>query len=713
MTVEAETIIVAVASITLNRTEIEIVKGDTYELIATILPYDATDKTVTWKSSDRSIVTVSEDGVVTGVELGTATVYASSSNGLTAECIVTVVPPVVDVTGITLTNTELLMVEGDTAELLAIVRPDDATDKSVTWSTDDPAIATVDDKGIVTAIKQGVTVITATSANGMKATCKVTVIPRVIAVASITLNRTEIEIIKGDTFDLIATILPDDATDKTVTWKSSDRSIVTVSEEGVVTGVGLGTATVYASSSNGLTAECIVTVVPGVIEVTGISLTNTELLMIEGNTADLIAIVRPDDATDKTVTWSTSDPAIATVDDNGIVTAIKQGNAIITAASSNGIQAVCYVTVVPAIVAVTEITVSHNELTLIEGDFFTLTATIKPDDATDKTVTWKSSDRAVAIVSEDGVVTAVSVGTAVIYASSSNGLTDECVVTVIQREIPVTSISVQPTSLNLAEGETAILTASVGPENATDKTVIWTSANPEIAQVIDGVVTGIKAGTTTITVTSHNGKTASCTVKVYERPSTPKQLLRKGDGTTSTFVVMMDMPDSQLAELGYRFVVGYTDSEGEYKIIAETPLRYCHTTPEIFNNPSNNFWTFAIMEDKDGKVINSNLRHLDGVEEVCFDASVFGYISKGRGGAMIDADDWIKVTPTGVHISTGSADDIHVAVYTVSGVTVYTTTYSGGMAEAEKIELSQFVPGTYVVTVSCGGQMKSKKIVVR
>ncbi len=176
-------------------------------------------------------------------------------------------------------------------------------------------------------------------------------------------------LIEGDNHTLIATITPEDATDKTVTWKSSDPGIATVSEDGVVTAVSVGTATIYASSSNGLTAECAVTVKPGVVAVTGISLTNTELLMKEGQVTDLIAIVRPENATDKTVVWSSSDEQIVTVDQNGVVTAIKQGNAIITAETANGIKAVCYVTVVPDIIAVTGITLSEYELTLIEGAY--------------------------------------------------------------------------------------------------------------------------------------------------------------------------------------------------------------------------------------------------------------------------------------------------------------------------------------------------------
>ncbi len=206
---------------------------------------------------------------------------------------------------------------------------------------------------------------------------------------------------------------------------------------------------------------------------------------------------------------------------------------------------------------------------------------------------------------------------------------------------------------------------------------------------------------------------AYCTVIVHERPLTPKQLLRKGDGTTCTFVTMMDIPDTELSRLGYRFVVGYTDVEGNSKIITETPLRYCHTTPEIYNNPSNDFWVFAVFENEDGTTVNSNLRHLDGREEVCFDASIYGYTPNGSRFAGIDGDDWIKVTPTGLHISVPGIEETHVAIYTTAGVQVYSKSYTGETLIIEEIKLNQFAHGTYVVAVNCGGKMKSKKIVIR
>ncbi len=796
VTVEPD--IIAVEKITLNRDTIELVKADTFTLIATVLPEDATDKSVTWASSDRAIATVTQDGLVTAEGVGTAKIYASSSNGLTAECVVIVTPGVVAPESITLSNSELLMYEGHTADLIAIVRPEETTDKTVTWASSDEAIATVDANGLVTAIRQGKTVVSATTVNGLTATCDVTVIPEVIAVEKITLNRDTIELVKADTFTLIATITPDNATDRTVTWRSSDLAIATVSQTGLVTAEGVGTTKVLASSSNGLTVECVVIVKQGEVAPESITLSNYELTLREGRTADLIAIVRPEETTDKTVTWASSDEAIATVDANGLVTAVKQGKAVVSATTVNGLKANCDVTVIPDIIAVEKITLNRDTIELVKADTFTLVATIIPENATDKTVTWRSADRAIATVSETGLVTAVGVGTTKVLASSSNGLTAECVVivtpgvvdptgitlsnyellmregytadliaivlpadatdksvtwtssdvsiasvddkglvtavrqgvcivtattvnglkatctvTVVPVVIPVASIDVTPKMLDLMEGETFPLTATVTPDDATDRTVTWKSSDRAVATVSeDGVVTATGAGQAVIYVSSSNGLTVECHVTVHSRPLTPRKLLKKGNGTTSTFVILMDIPDAQLAELGYRFVYGFTDPRGESAVIGETSLRYCHTTPDIFNNPDYDFWAFAFIEDAAGNIVNSNLRHLDGSEEVCYDVSEYGYGSRS-GIGTIAGDEWVRVTDTALELSLTGAGDKSVAVFNVSGMTVYYKTYASGTAVRDVVDLARFASGAYIVAFDCDGVVRTMKIVVR
>ncbi|MDE6631411.1 MAG: Ig-like domain-containing protein, partial [Muribaculaceae bacterium] len=333
-----------------------------------------------------------------------------------------------EVTGITLSNTKLSLTEGETATLTATIAPENATDKTVTWTSSDTSVATVSDKGVVTAVKAGTATITATSANGKTANCTVTVAANIISVESVAISKTELSLTEGDTANLTATIAPENATDKSVTWTSSDEAVATVSADGVVSAVKAGTATITAASSNGKTATCTVTVTAKVIDVTGITLSDIDLSMTKGETITLTATIDPENATDKTVTWTSSDEAVATVDAEGNVTAIAVGEAVITAACGN-VNASCHVTVLPILVE--SLTIDPAEWRGKEGSEFTITATVLPDDAADKTVTFESSDTSIATVDAQGNVKVLKEGTCVITVSTVDGsdLTAECVIT--------------------------------------------------------------------------------------------------------------------------------------------------------------------------------------------------------------------------------------------------------------------------------------------
>ena len=257
------------------------------------------------------------------------------------------------------------------------------------------------------------------------------------------------------------------------------------------------------------------------VDVEKVSLNKSATTLTEGESETLTATITPSNATgDKTVKWSSSNEAVAAVDSNGKVTAKKAGTAVITATSSNGKTAGCTVTVKQKEIAITGISLNKSTTSLTEGESETLTATITPSNATgDKTVKWSSSNEAVAAVDSNGKVTAKKAGTAVITATSSNGKTAGCTVTVKQKEIAITGISLNKSTTSLTEGESETLTATITPSNATgDKTVKWSSSNEAVAAVdSNGKVTAKKAGTAVITATSSNGKSASCTVTVKQK----------------------------------------------------------------------------------------------------------------------------------------------------------------------------------------------------
>ena len=273
------------------------------------------------------------------------------------------------------------------------------------------------------------------------------------------------------------------------------------------------------------------------VDVEKVSLNKSATTLTEGESETLTATITPSNATgDKTVKWSSSNAEVAAVDSNGKVTAKKAGTAVITATSSNRKTASCTVTVKQKEIAITGVSLNKSTTSITEGESETLTATITPSNATgDKTVKWSSSNAEVAAVDSNGKVTAKKAGTAVITATSSNRKTASCTVTVKQKEIAITGISLNKSTTSITEGESETLTATITPSNATgDKTVKWSSSNAEVAAVdSNGKVTAKKAGTAVITATSSNRKTASCTVTVKQKDTYTG--LRDVNGTLTYF----------------------------------------------------------------------------------------------------------------------------------------------------------------------------------
>ena len=258
------------SSITLDQTELTIKVGKKATLTPTIEPADASNKNVTWSSSDETVATVS-DGVVTGVKVGTAEITAKTANGLTTKATVTVEE--IPVTEINLPATEASMTIGGTMDLKPVIEPADATNTHISWSSSDLDVATVDANGRVTAKGAGTATITGTAASGVTVTLVVTVSDEVIEVTAISLDKTEATIKVGKSLQLTAAIEPSGATDQKLEWTSSDsdKAIVT---DGRVTGVAPGEVTITVKTTNGKTATCTITVekTKGVPDVPGVEL---------------------------------------------------------------------------------------------------------------------------------------------------------------------------------------------------------------------------------------------------------------------------------------------------------------------------------------------------------------------------------------------------------------------------------------------------------
>lgn len=237
------------------------------------------------------------------------------------------------VESISVNKTLAELVEGESISLTAKIAPSNATNKNISWKSDNVGAATVDQNGNVTAIKAGKATISVISEEGGKsATCVVTVKAKVIIVSSVTLSKTSVSLKVGETITLEAKVNPDDATDKMVSWTTSDATVATV-DNGVVTAKKVGTATITAKAGD-KTATCTITVEP--FYVTSISLDQTNITLNIGESRTLKATITPENATDKMVIWTSSNSSVATVDNNGKVSAVKAGNTTITATTQDG-----------------------------------------------------------------------------------------------------------------------------------------------------------------------------------------------------------------------------------------------------------------------------------------------------------------------------------------------------------------------------------------
>ena len=415
------------------------------------------------------------------------------------------VPEDIAVTSVSINQPLAEMIIGETVQLSVTITPSNATDKSVTWATSKQSVATVSDNGLVSAIAEGQSTITASS-GGKSATCIVIVSKGTVDVSSVTLNKTTLALIKGESETLVATVNPADATDNSVTWTSSDASVAFVDANGKVTAIANGSSIITAKAGN-IQANCAVTVT---VPLESISLNKTALSLIKGQSETLTVTIKPEDATENTLSWTSSNTSVVTVESSGKVKAIGGGDAIITV-KAGGKEATCSVLVT---VPVESVTLSRTSVSIDEGESVTLTATVNPNDATDKTVIWYSSNDAIAAVNQNGKVTAIKEGTATITAKAGDK-ESKCSVTVNKKVIPVERILLDKESLTLFVGNEVLLTAMVLPDDATDKTVTWKSSNTSIATIENGIVKGKGTGSVTITASSGNAS-ATCTILVVK-----------------------------------------------------------------------------------------------------------------------------------------------------------------------------------------------------
>lgn len=426
--------------------------SESFTLTSVVTPEDAEDKSLVYKSSDEKVATVSQAGVVTGVAGGEAVITATAVNGVKGECRITVA----EESGITLSDTKITLAVGQEKVLVATVTPEDAPDKTVTWSSSDEEVVAVD-AGKVSALKEGTAVITATTAAGKTATCEVTVETGVVDF--------EIKLVPSDDKVLTEGLMQDNTVKLNAictrkvdgneyfpavsSWKTSDSSIATVDSEGNVTavveyiekkGIDNGhkvTITYVADHKEASIDLVVVKVLPTAVIFTDIpSVDGVEYMMMHGDTFDFNGKVLPEKA-DQTVKFTATN--WGSIDyDTGVFKASTLGlqDVTIVAYNEGSLTPRFTITVEVLPIPVTDLVLNATTLDMTAGAEASLTAEVIPAEASYKLLSWTSSDENVATVDANGRVKAIGAGNAVITVTQAeNNISRTCNVTVSEPEM--------------------------------------------------------------------------------------------------------------------------------------------------------------------------------------------------------------------------------------------------------------------------------------
>ena len=497
----------------------------------------------TWSSDNPAVATVAAGGIVTAVAPGTAnitcTITREDIDPFTLTCMVTVAQNVVSVQSIMLSSTVLSLDVGAESIISAVILPTDATDKTIVWTSSDPAVAVVSG-GVIRGISAGTAEIKASTVDGLvSASCIVTVNPLIDDLTSFTINKSSASLYVGESTTLKITYKPSE-TPVSIVWTSSDTSVATV-DNGVVKAVSAGTATIKAAYSDNVTTwekTCKVTVskkptTPTTVKATGVTLDKNTFYVTIGETTTwkIKATVTPSNTTEKG-TWESSNTSLITIDNDGnaklVATSLPSNSALETVTLKYKVGNVTASAIVlvqakgsstpstPSTgVDLTALGINPSSTSIKAGDTVTLTVTKSPANS-DETITWSSADTSIATVDQNGKVTGIKAGSStVIYAKSSRtNMSATCIVNVTASTTTATNVTLNQTTASIEIGSYINLKATITPAN-TSETITWSSSTPSVASVDqNGKVTGVAMGIAIITATTSSGKTATCQVTV-------------------------------------------------------------------------------------------------------------------------------------------------------------------------------------------------------
>jgi hypothetical protein len=563
----------------------------------------------------------------------------------------------------------------------------------------------------------------------------------------IILSTQDLELFVGDKEKITATVLPENTTDKTVTWTSDNETIAAVSADGTVTAVSVGIANITATCGDA-TATCKVTVNP--VSASGITLSAQDMILLVGQTDKLTATVLPENTTDKTVTWTSDNETIAAVSADGTVTAVAVGKSTITATTTNGLKAICKITVIHRDVPEPEATINGELFNILSGEALKLKVNYKGGLESGWLFDWRIDDSQQSASNKteyefaESAVGEYRVSVHVVNNCDGELIYDNTFIIIVnvwaRPELPgeddidvITQVSAigSDNVVRVRQNDMLLLHVTEGQGGYDNGwTYNWSSDGKDIgegtevetiATMKDGEVKAIERRTYSVNVknTSPDGtvwaeNTLSITTDVYRRPITPSSLVRKGDGTTHTFICMLAVSDNQLSPLGYSFVYGYDATDGSEHEIARTTKRYCRASEQVYNNPSNRFWVYAVWTYDDGCTVSSGKRYLDGSADEEFNASVFDPSQTGtRGTDFSNSTNWINVLGKSVGISVDSDSDTFISVFTAGGIMIRSLTVEAGTSVREQIDLSTLSDGIYIVNVTSGNEAVSRKFIIK
>ena len=395
-------------------------------LNAKINPQNACNTSIYWSSSDPNIVSVDSNGNIIAKKYGTATIYAKTFNDIVGTVKIVVKEVTANKVTVSDTSGKTEFYIGEKINLTATISPEDVDNPSISWSSSDIKIATVTSDGNVNLLSAGKVEIKAKAANGVEGKFIINVKERYVETVDITSS--EIDMLIGETQELKAIVSPQNATYPELTWEVADPSIVSVSSGGIVTALKCGETTITATSTNGISDSVYVSV----------SEIKAESLQIDcpahvylGDSIVLSAKFTPHNTTDQTVQWSVDNSSIASIANNGKLTAKEIGTVVVTAVNKD-VSTRCSIEILP--IKVEEIIISSNTSSVVaNGDTVEFSAEVLPVDATYPDITWSVEDSKIASIDKNGILTPLKRGTTTVIATADDGFSSEYELTVNPR----------------------------------------------------------------------------------------------------------------------------------------------------------------------------------------------------------------------------------------------------------------------------------------